>query len=264
VSAPNKPPPSANLTDVFFLPLPLLRRCRCLFRRLAVASPLLLLFRCFLPCRCFCLAIAFVSRCHPEMVALCATRLGSRYNGPCRGICIFFFLFYVVIPKRAFSRPGEGRKLFSESRDLSSCANSASNVSHESTALSPPRRHSELRRDPVRVATKRMRRISLRVQPKALAQPLTTPPLRLDFSPSGAASLRAFCFRREECAHRTHQFAAPRFCFLLPTPLPWSQLKVPAKVPFAFRLLLDRQNLPILREHQLRAILLPPLRPFFR
>jgi hypothetical protein len=185
VSAPNKPPPSANLTDVFFLPLPLLRRCRCLFRRLAVASPLLLLFRCFLPCRCFCLAIAFVSRCHPEMVALCATRLGSRYNGPCRGICIFFFLFYVVIPKRAFSRPGEGRKLFSESRDLSSCANSASNVSSDSALrlralilsaaknlsscansalnassdsadLSPARRHSERSEESLFVSSRRL------------------------------------------------------------------------------------------------------------
>src|SRR5579872_6399293 len=34
-------------------------------------------------------------------------------------------LFYVVIPKRAFSRPDEGRTPFSESRDLSSCADFA-------------------------------------------------------------------------------------------------------------------------------------------
>jgi hypothetical protein len=35
---------------------------------------------------------------------------------------------YVVIPKRAVSRPGEGRMLVSESRDLSSCENSLAHI----------------------------------------------------------------------------------------------------------------------------------------
>jgi hypothetical protein len=93
----------------------------------------------------FLVFVVFVSRCHPERAAPVSTSLPvlflrrhserseeslfafrrrpSRNIAPCRHcvasaplfLLVFLFLFYVVIPKRA---------VFSESRDLSSCANS--------------------------------------------------------------------------------------------------------------------------------------------